>query len=362
MNSVSEKSKILVCDDSKLVRMTAKKILSDRFHLLLAEDGEAAWQLLNSDKEIKVVFTDLGMPNLDGWGLIERVRNCDCPQINGLPLIVVTGATETEDIKRKLYDIGATDFITKPFTATAIIARADAHSSYVKINTALKDEAYIDLDTGLLNAKGFTEQIAKDVSFVNRHKENLALSTFELDEFSNLSTRFKPNVTNVIIKKIAEILQQTVRKEDSVGRVDSCRFMISFPMAKSEGVIKLSKRLNDKIKSCKVNVGGEEIKLSASIGIATYVKGNITSLDEITRTSIKALENAKALGKGEVQFLKVDPIISEEEVVSIDECLSSIDAGETKNISHSMDSIIRRLSPLVSLMTKEQKIQLFNDD
>src|SRR4051812_36892559 len=89
-----KKARVLLVDDSKLVRLTATKILATQFDLVLAEDGEEAWQKISEDNTIQVVFTDLGMPKLDGYGLIQRIRQSENEGIRNQPVIVITGAAE----------------------------------------------------------------------------------------------------------------------------------------------------------------------------------------------------------------------------------------------------------------------------
>ena len=71
------KPRILIVDDSRLVRIKLTNVLQDEFSIDEAEDGEDGWETLLADDKIQVILTDAGMPNLDGWGLIERIRGHD---------------------------------------------------------------------------------------------------------------------------------------------------------------------------------------------------------------------------------------------------------------------------------------------
>ncbi len=353
-------AKVLVCDDSKIVRIAAKKILSERFNLVLAEDGEDAWEKISSDKDIQVVFTDLGMPRLDGFGLIQRVRTSESERIRNLPMIVITGATDDEEIKRKIYEVGATDFITKPFKATAITARCDAHTSYRQTNNALQEKVNRDVLTGALNRKGFDERLEKDMSFINRHGENLAISIFELDDFQNIYDRIGKKTAELVIKQVAKTLGAAVRKEDSIGRDGLAKFMLLLPMAKAEGVITLSKRLCEKIGTFKLKVGDEAITLSTSVGISTVNKGTPAEVSSLLGCAEQALANAKMLGRGEVQFLKLEQDEGDQQAdtVSIDLLLEQIAQGQEELAIDKMAAVINRLSPLIALMSSEQRQNL----
>ena len=73
-DTTGNKQQLLIVDDSKVIRVTARKILRDHFETVEAVDGENAWEILNSAPPFSVVVTDLTMPNLDGYGLLERIR------------------------------------------------------------------------------------------------------------------------------------------------------------------------------------------------------------------------------------------------------------------------------------------------
>ena len=231
-----QKPRLLVVDDSKLVRKTATKILSDNFNLVLAEDGEQGWQCLVDDPSIQVVFTDLGMPNLDGYGLLKRIRQADDERIRDLPVIVITGAAEEESVRKQVFEIGATDFVGKPFKSTEIIARANAHASYRSDKAHLQKQVDIDLLTGTLNRKGLCDKLDKDISFINRHQQNLALIIFELDDFKSVAEKIKQKGAEKIIQHVSQLLGKAIRKEDSFGRFEYAQFLTILPMAKTDGV------------------------------------------------------------------------------------------------------------------------------
>lgn len=359
----TKKARILVVDDSKLVRLSATKMLAKKFDLVLAEDGEEAWQKICEDNTIQVVFTDIGMPNLDGYGLIQRIRQSDDEGIRNQPVIVITGAAEDEAVRRKVFKLGATDFITKPFKSTEIIARADAHASYRRDTEDLQKGADIDLLTGTLNRNGLNKQLAKDVAFVNRHSENLAVILFELDNFKSMFDRIGKKACDRIVKQIASTLLSAIRKEDSVARYSTEQFIIALPMAKTEGVIILAKRLCARIKAYKMSMDGEPLTISMSAGISTAKKGDQITADGLLKSAEQALGMAKQVGPGEVQILKLESDDTDAEettvVVSIDNLLETISKDNTEVTDNQLEAAINQLTPLVALLNDKQKMRLF---
>jgi len=86
-----QKPRILAVDDSRVMRRAMSKVLSKDYDVIEAENGEDAWTILLNDDLIQVIFTDLSMPYLDGYGLLERIRTSDELRLNDIPVIIITG-------------------------------------------------------------------------------------------------------------------------------------------------------------------------------------------------------------------------------------------------------------------------------
>ena len=115
-----EKQRLLIVDDSKVIRVTARKILRDHFDTVEAVDGENAWEVLSNEEPFSLVVSDLTMPHLDGFGLLERIRTSHLPHVREVPVIIITGANDSETVKKRATEAGATDFIGKPFDSVLL--------------------------------------------------------------------------------------------------------------------------------------------------------------------------------------------------------------------------------------------------
>ncbi len=117
-----ENPTLLIVDDSRLMRHALKKILSADFNLVEAADGEEAWEKLQTEPSIQAIFSDLSMPNLDGYGLLERVRKSVEARINSLPFIVITGKEgDDASLRSEAQALGANEIVCKPFKSEEII-------------------------------------------------------------------------------------------------------------------------------------------------------------------------------------------------------------------------------------------------
>jgi len=111
----NKKPTILIVDDSRVVRVSMKKILGDLYNVIEAEDGEDGWIKIRSHDDIRCVFTDFSMPELDGFGLLSRIKASANTQIKRLPVILVTGNEDDDSIHAKAKQGGFSEVVIKPF-------------------------------------------------------------------------------------------------------------------------------------------------------------------------------------------------------------------------------------------------------
>jgi len=116
-------NRILVVDDDRdIVRLVRSYLEKAGFEILTAYDGETALQLLRSEKP-QLLILDLMLPDRDGWEVARLVRSA--PDISGTPIIMLTARVEDND-KIIGLEIGADDYITKPFNPREVVARVRA--------------------------------------------------------------------------------------------------------------------------------------------------------------------------------------------------------------------------------------------
>ena len=155
MTDTSKLPKILIVDDSRIVRVTLIKHLKGNYEFHEEADGEAGWAALVADPELQVVLTDLSMPKLDGYGLIARIRAADDPRIKKTPVVLISGE-EDEASRNKAKELGANDFITKGIGTTELLARIASLVNLAKVESALtesQDKQVKHPETGIFSAR-----------------------------------------------------------------------------------------------------------------------------------------------------------------------------------------------------------------
>lgn len=355
----NQKIKVLVIDDSRVVRVAATRMFDDDFDVILGVDGADGLAIIERDPDIHVVFTDLAMPEMDGFELLEAIRSHTDENIRELPVIVATGAGNPESAKQKAFSLGATDFVTKPFNATDIKARARSYAKFREQALTLKENATIDNLTGLLNLHGLHLQLEKELSFASRHESNLTMIAIEVDHYKDLFVRIGREGTEKVIRRVARVLEDTFRKEDSIARVSLARYVVSMPMALTENAMEMANRICHTIETLKAKLDGKRIKITVSIGVSSVQVDSDIDSNTMLGVAIEALERASRVGASQIHELSLEEYRQhmEDEArrsLSIDDLLEQIHSGNQLAIAGQLDAALHRLSPLFRLLSDQQ--------
>lgn len=308
-NESGKKQRLLIVDDSRVIRVTARKILQNHFETVEAVDGENAWEMLNDSEPFALVVSDLTMPNLDGYGLLERIRSSHLPQIKNIPVIIITGANDSESTKVRATQAGATDFIGKPFDSVHLLARTQAHASahtktqtLTKENFGLESQSQTDTLTGLPNEAAFMDHSYQQLSYAIRHNSSLAVFRVEIDDFGNLFKQHGKDLSESILKSVATVLQSGIRQEDMAARVGNARFALLLPGMNTAGIRNLAERINRDISARIIKQGENRIHYTVSIGVAAPEIRRDTRFDELLSSADGQLAYAMAQGGNQVVF------------------------------------------------------------
>lgn len=360
----NRKIRVLVIDDSSTVRVAASRIFGNEFDVLLAVDGGDGLDIIGSDPHIQVVFTDLVMPEMDGFELLKNLRTHPNDHVSNLPVIVMTGAENPETAKQKAFSLGATDFITKPFRATDIKARARSYAQLSLTTKALREQTTIDNLTGLLNRKGFDKQLEREIAFVTRHQYYLGVMSVEIDNYKNLFITMGRSSTEKIIQSIAQTLQKNLRKEDTIARTGLVRFTVSMPLVERDKALEMANKICRTVESFKAKLKGKKLPLTVSAGVASLEPGDEMTPNSIIDMTDVALSKATELGTSQLYLIDMANYMSlqhkNEKALSIDSLLEKVGMGEDIVIANQLDAALDQLAPLFSLLSHEQKQRILN--
>ena len=349
---VTEKPEILVVDDSKVIRLAAKKMLGSDYELHFAEDGQIAWEMLQKDNNISVVFTDLSMPNLGGMELLDCIRSADAEHIAALPVIIMTGHDDSESIKQEIFDAGATDFITKPFESIDLVSRAKAYARLSRKVVELEKKTAYDKLTGLYNAGSLKQQGAKAFAFASRHKLSISTVFFEITDIQECFLNHGKNVAQYIIKAVGKRLQQGMREEDIAARIGAAKYALVLPMTGKQETEIVINRVCESINKLVFAAGKERIRINFVAGytVPDLIKENdfkdvMEQADNALQRAINSSTEPVVCYDDKVEIEAPAELITEQD---IEQALSSILAGNFYQIPQQhLAAVLERLSPFM---------------
>ena len=120
MKNMDKRQKILIVDDAKFNRDILKEILGDAYNYLEAEDGNQAIQMIGENIGIDLMLLDINMPQMNGFEVLKIMKRSQC--IAETPVIMIS-SEDAVDTMRKAYELGITDYITRPFDSVIVKKR-----------------------------------------------------------------------------------------------------------------------------------------------------------------------------------------------------------------------------------------------
>lgn len=311
------KPSILIADDSRVVRVSLKNILQEDYNIIEAVDGTEAWRILLNGSNIKLVLSDLSMPNLDGIGLLRKLRQSDDESVRNTPFIIITGKEEDQEIREHLLSEGANELISKPFDSHEITQQAKKHTSQQSTSKAIPTTDSGQLFKGISDKSQFTLDVRKELSFAIRNKNELALLLLKLDQFETIQKHYSDPAIEHILITTAEIIRAHMRIEDKAAYFGDGIFAILLPASNVITTRYLGKRVLTDLVAKRFYLGESGSSVTASIGVsAPEIKpGTIFSeLLGLAQQRLQAAINAggnRVVEKGTATITPVTTLISD---------------------------------------------------
>ena len=277
---------VLVVDDSKFVRTTFASILKASFTVREAAEGEAAWDAIQADSSIVMVFTDLDMPKLDGFGLLERMRESGDARIRELPVVVISGNEEAGN-KQRARDLGATDFIAKSADAPEVLSRLD---NVLRLVRASKQATHDPL-TGTLTPHYLVTEGRKHFAHAKRHGGELSVLALRLDTYDDIVRAASKEIADVVVVRVAKLVVDKVRTEDSVARTGAATFIVVAAGTAAAQMVAAAQRLRRDLDDAKVTYREQPLKFAASFGVASARNDPAGSIEDLMRLALQRLQS-----------------------------------------------------------------------
>ena len=169
-----------------------------------------------------------------------------------------------------------------------------------RMNTTLKTQSLTDDVTGQYNHRFLVSEIEKSLERAVRNKRDLSALMIDLDDFKQVNDRFGHLTGDRVLKELADIVNQSIRKVDTLGRYGGDEFLVILPEAAPEAAARVARRIQQNVSQHRFNVGKKTLPITVSIGITT-----VPDIQKIDKTDFiesvdQAMFKAKKSGKNRI--------------------------------------------------------------
>lgn len=290
---ISLKPRVLIADDSRIVRATLIKQIQGIFDFCEAIDGEQAWEKLLLDPAIKVVITDLTMPKLDGYGLLHRIRSSKLRRINKMPVVVISGNDEQEE-RDRAKAAGATDLVVKGIGTAQLLSRLDILSKLVSTQGEYERSLEALVDKGakvpmvqLASPYTLQTQAESMLSYAVKLNTNFVLLNVCLRQRRILNQQEHLELPpHAVVNAIGQLLHGTIRHTDCVAKTAEAEFTLATGSISLDSAKAFAERLCNAI---------AHVTLMKDDAVSIIASCGLVSLCEYRRTELNRTPSLNAL-------------------------------------------------------------------
>jgi diguanylate cyclase (GGDEF)-like protein len=293
-STASNRQRILLIDDDPLMAVLLESHLTDDpIDLLFACGGEAGL-VAAAKHQPDLILLDVEMPELDGFEVCRRLK-AD-PATSALQIVFLTGAASIEQ-KVRGWDLGAVDYVLKPFEPAELRARVRASLRTKALVDLLSRKAMLDGLTGLYNRAYFDRRLDESLALQTRGSCAFACLLVDIDHFKLINDRFGHPFGDRVLCGVAAAMSDTCRREDVLCRYGGEEFALLAPATVGGGAQKLAERLRAAVERIRFSHERERVRVTCSIGVGDTTGG---PCGDIVATVDAALYDAKRAGRNRV--------------------------------------------------------------
>ncbi|MGV6814825.1 MAG: GGDEF domain-containing response regulator [Phycisphaerales bacterium] len=231
---------VLLMDDSKFVhRILDSRLRSESISFIGEYNGRAGFDRAKNDLP-SLILLDLDMPVMDGYETLRALK--EEPSTRDIPVIVLSGMNSSQD-KVAAFDLGAVDFVTKPFELAELRARVRSSLKMSALLKMLAQKAQIDGLSGLFNRAYFDHRFQEEFDRAIRHGHGLSMGLIDLDHFKSVNDTYGHPAGDAVITGVAQIIQSQCRNIDIACRYGGEEFVLIMPETSPDQAFSVCERI-----------------------------------------------------------------------------------------------------------------------
>jgi two-component system cell cycle response regulator len=307
----AEDTRILVVDDHPdNVEIIDARLSSRGYQIETATNGQEALEKVQANPP-HLILCDVMMPLMDGYEVSRRIKGDE--SLPYIPIILVTARDSTQD-KVEGLEAGADDYLTKPVNFPELEARVrsmlrikrlqdelDQKNRELELaNKRLRKLSITDGLTELFNHRHIHQLLREEFERSRRTEEPVAVAMLDLDRFKQVNDTYGHPTGDVILYETAQILKETAREIDMVGRYGGEEFIAILPNTNEDEAANFAERVRRQVAEHVYRDEATEVRMTLSSGVASYPEENVEGAEVLLKRADEALYLAKESGRNRV--------------------------------------------------------------
>ena len=252
---------MIVDDDAELAARYSLVLRNSQMLVQTLQDPSLLLETMRAFNP-EVLLLDVNMPHCSGPELAQMIRLND----EWLRVTILYLSAET-DINRQMEALlkAGDDFITKPISDNALIASVYSHAQRARsLSTALSRDSL----TGLLKHADIKEQLALEVERSTRSDKPTSVVMLDLDHFKRVNDTYGHAAGDNVIRALANLLRQRLRRIDSLGRYGGEEFVVVLPECSAEQAKRIFEEIRSRFSAISFRAGAHTFNVTLSAGIS----------------------------------------------------------------------------------------------
>lgn len=298
---------LLIVDDVKENLRILANGLSDQYQIHVADRGYKALELAKATPQPDLILLDVMMPDVDGFEVCRLLRND--PKTQSIPVIFVTALDDPTDESKGL-DLGAVDFISKPFNLPVIRSRVRSHLNLKVKTDMLEQMSHLDGLTHIANRRLLDERLLEEAKRHARNGQILGLVMIDIDFFKAYNDHYGHGKGDECLIAVAQALKAVVhRPSDLLARYGGEEFAVVLPDTNEEGVLQLADRMRRAVSDLKVAHAYSSVAdhVTISVGVIASRVEDSQTVQALLKHADLALYRAKKAGRNRVKLSRWQP-------------------------------------------------------
>lgn len=261
---------LLIADDEKQNRTLLLELLKNDYRIILAKNGVQALERAREHAP-DLILLDVMMPEMDGYATIHQLKEEE--NTRDIPVIFISALDSASDEEKGL-ELGAVDYITKPFHPSIVRIRVRNHLQMLHQRRLLEQLALLDSLTEIPNRRRFAQVFEQEWHRALRSRKPLSMVVVDVDHFKRYNDTYGHAAGDEILRRVAQTLSDTARRaSDFVARYGGEEFILLLPEMDAGDAQIFVERVRQEIEALKLSHSTSPVLpwITVSMGGATVI-------------------------------------------------------------------------------------------